>query len=322
MKPGNAIMLLLAAFIWGMAFSAQSIGSAIGTFTFNGIRSLIGSAAILILILVRDRIHRKENAAFSGSEGSGSTAGEKSTACITSKNTWTAGCLCGLFLFMATTLQQAAIAHTQVGKASFLTALYIVIVPLIELIMTHHLEWKICGAVALAVAGLYLLCGGMEGFNRWDMLLLLCALFFSLQIMCIDHFQDSADGVKVSAIQFLVTGILSIPFSLILERPDPSAWSTAAIGSILYAGIFSSAIAYTLQIIGQKGADPSAASLLLSMESVFGAFSGWLILGETMSGAEMAGCALMSASIVLVQIPLPGKRRVSLQKPQTGSDGR
>ena len=307
MKPKNAIILLLAAFIWGTAFSAQSIGASIGTFTFNGVRSLIGSLAILVLILVRGRGHRNGRNAAPAAGSSKNEAKQEKAVCITRKDTWTAGCLCGLCLFMASTLQQAAIAHTQVGKASFLTALYIVIVPLIELITMRRFEWKIWGAVALAAAGLYLLCGGIKGFNRWDVVLLLCALFFSMQIMCIDHFQDRADGVKVSAIQFLVTGVLSVPFSLILEHPDPSAWNKAAIGSILFAGVFSSGVAYTLQIVGQKGADPAAASLLLSMESLFGALSGWLILREILSRSEIAGCALMFAAIVLVQIPLPKK---------------
>lgn len=286
---GN-MLLLTTAFIWGVAFVAQkSGGEGLGSLTFNGMRSIIGSLGLLAAIPLLDRMglshkcHDREQR----------------------KTLWTGGILCGLALFAATNVQQIGLAYTTVGKGGFITALYIVLVPLLGLFFgrrTTVLNWL---GVVLAVVGLYLLCArGEHGINFGDMLLLLCALVFSVQILLVSHFSPKVDGVRLSCIQFFVVGLLNLPLMFWLEEPSITAMGDNWM-SLLYAGLLSSGVGYTLQIIAQRDTNPATASLLMSLESVFAVLAGWMLLHDRMSGAELVGCALMFAAIVLAQLPTP-----------------
>ena len=289
---GN-LLLLLASVIWGVAFVAQkSGGEGLGAFTIIGLRSLIGSAGLILVIPLLDKL------GFS----------RKSDSPAQRKMLWIGGILCGLALFAATNLQQLGLSDASEGKAAFMTALYIVMVPMLGLFLrrrTTLLNWL---AVALAAVGLYFLCAmGETGFGISDVLLLLCALMFSVQIMLVDRFSPMVDGVRLSCIQFLVVGILNLPLMFLLETPT---WMGVQnhLGELLYLGLLSSGVAYTLQIIAQKDTEPTTASLLMSLESVFGALAGWLIAGHAMGGYEILGCVLMFAAIVLAQLPAPKRR--------------
>ena len=286
MKPKNAVMLLLTSLIWGTAFVAQSVGmDFLGPFTFNGVRSLIGGIALLPCIWLLEKINGKP-------EVSG-----------TKKDLIQGGIACGLLLFAASSLQQVGIQYTTAGKAGFITAFYIVFVPVLGIFLKKTAGWKVWVSVLLALVGLYFLCI-KEGFSigKGDILIFLCALLFAVHILVIDYYSPKVDGVKLSCIQFFVCGIASLPFMFLTETPQIgnilNAWMP-----ILYAGVMSCGVAYTLQILGQKNANPAIASLLLSMESCFSVLAGWLILGETLSAREGIGCILMFAAIILAQLP-------------------
>ena len=279
----NAVFLFLAALIWGTAFVAQSVGmDYVGPFTFNACRYVIGSAVLLPLVLLRKR-----------RAGTG----------IFSRNDLRAGAACGFFLAVASNLQQAGIMTTDVGKAGFLTAMYIVIVPVLHFFLTRRSSLRLWISAAIAAAGLYFLSiSGSWTLETGDILLILCAFVFSLHILCIDHFSGTSDGVAVSCLQFLTAAVLSWAGALLTETV---LWDTIrqAGPAILYAGVFSCGVAYTLQIIGQKGADPGPASLILSLESVVSVIAGFIILGQALTARELLGCALMFLAIVLVQLP-------------------
>lgn len=289
MKPKNAAILMLTAFIWGTAFVAQSVGmDYLGPFTFNGVRSLIGAAALLPCIWLLQTINKKE--------GTVKEEGSRKDLII-------GGIACGLLLFAASSLQQIGIQYTSAGKAGFITAFYIVIVPVLGMFLHKKIGWKVWIAVLLALAGLYFLCI-TERFTigRGDIFIFLCALVFSLHIMVIDYFSPKVDGVKMSCIQFFVCGIVSIPFMVWTETPGLKAMLAGWI-PLLYAGVLSCGVAYTLQIVGQKNVNPAIASLILSLESCFSVLAGWMILGERLSVRESAGCVLMFAAIILAQLP-------------------
>lgn len=291
MRIKNGLMLLLTAFIWGTAFVAQSVGmDYLEPFTFNGVRSLIGGAALLPCIWILQKLNGRS----------------KDTS--TKKDLLTGGLACGVLLFAASSLQQIGIKYTTAGKAGFITAFYIVIVPVMGIFLHKKIGWKIWLAVVLAVAGLYFLCI-TESFSvgKGDILVFLCALVFAVHILVIDHFAPKVDGVKMSCIQFFVCGILSVPFMFALETPKITAVMTAWM-PILYAGVLSCGVAYTLQILGQKNVNPAVASLLLSLESCFSVLAGWIVLGERLSIREMSGCILMFAAIILAQVPEKKKR--------------
>ena len=289
MRPKNAAILMLTAFIWGTAFVAQSVGmDYLGPFTFNGVRSLIGAAALLPCIWLLQILNKKE--------GTVKEEGSRKDLII-------GGIACGLLLFAASSLQQIGIQYTSAGKAGFITAFYIVIVPVLGIFLHKKIGWKVWIAVLLALAGLYFLCI-TEKFTigKGDIFIFLCALVFSLHIMVIDHFSPMVDGVKMSCIQFLVCGIVSIPFMVLTETPRLDAM-LAGWFPLVYAGVFSCGVAYTLQIVGQKNVNPAIASLILSLESCFSVLAGWMILGERLSVRESAGCILMFAAIILAQLP-------------------
>ena len=287
MKTKIALMLILTAFICVTAFVAQSMGmDYLGPFTFNGVRSIIGGIALLPCIALLNKM----NGASGKSEES-------------RKDLIVGGSACGILLFAASSLQQVGIQYTTAGKAGFITAFYIVIVPVLGIFLKKKIGWKVWVAVALALAGLYFLCITEEfAVGKGDILIFLCALVFSLHILVIDYFAPRADGVKMSCIQFFVCGLVSLPFMLVLETPRIGAMLDGII-PLLYAGVLSCGVAYTLQIVGQKNVNPAVASLILSLESCFSVLAGWLVLGERLSVREASGCALMFVAIILAQLP-------------------
>lgn len=297
----SPLLLLLTAVIWGTAFVAQSVGmDYVGGFTFNCTRSLIGSAFLVPCILFLDWLKKREGDDSEAPRGPEADRAGRRTLVL-------GGIACGVVLFVASNLQQFGIKYTTVGKAGFITALYIVLVPILGIFLKKRVSARVWISVALAVAGLYLLCI-TEGFSigKGDFLVLLCALAFAAHILVIDYFSPRTDGVRMSCIQFLVCGLLSGVFMLIFEKPVPAEILRAWV-PVLYAGVMSCGVAYTLQIIGQKGADPTVASLILSLESVVSVLAGWAILGQSLSGRELFGCVLMFGAIILAQ--LPGNKR-------------
>lgn len=306
MKPkirGN-ILLLITALIWGTAFVAQSEGmNYVEPFTYNAVRTLLGGITLLPVLAVF-RIK-------------GTDTEKKHTASV--KVSIKGGILCGLVLFAASSFQQWGLTITTAGKAGFITALYIIIVPLIELVVYRRSSVLVWICVAIAAAGFWLLCI-KEGFTlgKGDGLVLCCAFFFAVHIMVIDYFCDKkCDGLLMSCIQFFTAGILMTICMFIFEKPDLQCILNAKY-TILYAGIMSSGVAYTLQIIGQKSTNPTSATLIMSLESVFAALSGWIILHEQLSLKELSGCVLVFFAVILIQLRQPisdmFKKRRSLKK--------
>lgn len=289
----NSLLLLLTATIWGVAFVAQSVSmDYIGGFTFNAVRNIIGAITLVPVIL----IFSKQSPAADQNPADRQKA---------HKTLITGGICCGILLCLSSNFQQFGIKYTTVGKAGFITACYIIIVPIIGIFLKKKCSPFIWIAVLLSLGGLYLLCiiPG-EGFSigKGDTLVLICAVLFSFHILTVDHFSPLVDGVKMSCIQFLVCGILSGIPALIFENPNITnilqAWMP-----ILYAGILSCGVAYTLQIVGQKGMNPTVASLIMSLESCISVIAGWLILGQNLSSREIFGCVLMFGAIMLAQLP-------------------
>lgn len=299
----NSLLLLLAAVIWGIAFVAQSVGmDYVGGFTFNAVRSLIGSAVLVPLILVLGQKNSSDSATAETTGNSHSSTGIISNI-QKRKDLIIGGISCGICLCLASNFQQFGIKYTTVGKAGFITACYIVIVPIIGLFLGKKCSKFIWAAVVMALIGLYLLCI-TDGFSigKGDLLVLVCAFLFSIHILVIDHFSPKVDGVKLSCIQFLTCGILSGIPALLFEHPKFSS-ILAAWQPILYAGVMSCGVAYTLQIIGQKNMNPTVASLILSLESCISVLAGWLLLGQQLSAKEIFGCVIMFAAIILAQLP-------------------
>lgn len=289
---GN-LLLLLTAFIWGVAFVAQkSGGEALGALTFNGARSFIGCAGLLAALPLLDRLGLSHPCESNAQR----------------KALWLAGVLCGGALFAATNLQQLGLATTTVGKGGFITALYIVLVPVFGIFVGKKTTWLNWLGVIPAVAGLYLLCSPEGGSIRsGDLLLLGCAVMLSVHILIVDRVSAALDGVRLSCIQFLTVGVLNLPLMFAFEHPSLSAMADNWL-PLLYAGLLSSGVAYTLQIIAQKDTHPIAASLLMSLESVFAVLAGWVLLGDKLSPSEWCGCALLFGAIILTQLPPPTKK--------------
>ena len=277
--------LLGATVIWGSAFIAQSVGmDKIGPFTFQTIRCLL---AVVFLF--------PASALFSQGKGFWKSWADPKL--------WRSGLVCGLALFAASSLQQVGLVYTDAGKAGFLTAMYIVFVPFLGLFAGQKPGRNAILSLIPAIVGLYLLsCTSVSGINKGDVLLLLCAVAFSVQILLIDRHCAGLDGLKLNCIQALVVTVLSLPCALVAETIDVSLIASCWL-PLGYAGILSMGVAYTLQIVGQKRVAPTAAALLMSLESVFAALFGWLLLHETMTKAEMLGCVLVFAAVVLSQLP-------------------
>lgn len=282
-------MLLITSLIWGTAFVAQSEGmNYVEPFTYNAMRTLLGGI-ILIPVIILFRFIGKR---------SGSPPKQYSL-----KNTIRGGLSCGVVLFVASSFQQAGIAQTTAGKAGFITALYIVLVPILGLFIGKRVPLRMWFFVVTAIAGFWLLCIN-ENFSisTGDLLVLVCAVFFAAHIMVVDYFNEkNTDGILMSCIQFFTAAVFMLVCMFIFEKPDISKIIEART-TILYSGIMSCGVAYTLQILGQKHTDPTVATLLMSLESVFAALSGWVLLGEGLSIKELAGCALVFVAVVLAQL--------------------
>lgn len=286
----SAAELLLTAFIWGVAFVAQSVGmDYIGPFTFNCVRSIIGGLVLIPLVVILGKKNRAEKTAEEAKEYK--------------KNTVIGGICCGICLCVASNFQQFGIMHTTVGKAGFITALYIIIVPILGIFMKKRVAPIVWVSSVIAVIGFYLLSiSGQVSINMGDILVLICAVLFSVHILVIDYFSPKGEGVTISCIQFFTSGILCGILMFLFENPQIKD-ILAAYLPILYAGVMSCGVAYTLQIVGQKNMDPTVASLILSLESVFSALAGWLILGQGLSGKELIGCSLVFVAVLLAQMP-------------------
>lgn len=284
------IALLVATLIWGSTFVAQSVGlDLIEPFTFQVGRTVLAVPFMVILLLIqnpKDFLSSWKNPKL-----------------------WKAGIPCGVALFAASGLQQMGMVHTDAGKSGFLTAMYIILVPLLGIFMKRKPSKTIYISVVLAVAGLYLLsCVGVTTINRGDLMLLGCALAFAFQILFVEIFGKGLNGVQLNCAQCIVNGVLSAIVMLLFEEPNMEA-ITACWLPLMYAGILSMGVAFTLQIVGQRYLDSAPASIIMSLESVFAVLAGWLILGETMTTAETIGCVLMFAAVILSQIPIPLRRK-------------
>ena len=297
-KLRGSLMLLTAAFIWGTAFVAQSKGmDYVAPFTYNAVRTLIGGVVLIPMVFL---------------------FGQKSCRKASENNnkiSFIGGIICGLVLFAASSFQQLGISLTSAGKAGFITALYVVIVPVISIIFGQKSNLKMWICAFTAIIGFYLLCI-KEGFrlSKGDLYVLICAVFYSVHIIVIDHFNSKgAEPVKMSCVQFFTAGSIMMICMFIFESPALSAvW--AAKYTILYAGVMSCGVAYTLQIIGQKYTESTAAALIMSLESVFAALAGWIILSEHMSLKEFAGCILVFAAVVFSQLDISFKNRIHIKE--------
>lgn len=305
----SSLLLILAALIWGVAFVAQSVGMKyIGPYTFSFIRCMIGAVVLLpVIYFMRDKNSSTKN------------TGKKNNRTLI-----IGGILCGICLCVATNLQQFGLLYSSSGKAGFITTCYIVMVPIIGIFFKKKTHLNIWIGVLIALIGMYFLCiladdGSVNTIreiiylniagiriNIGELYLVLCAIAFSFHIITIDHFSPLTDGIKLSCIQFFVSGLLSGVAMLIYEKASMTAVIDALI-PILYTGILSSGVAYTLQIIGQKNLNPTVASLLMSLESVISVLAGWIILGQSLSAYEIIGCILIFCAVVLAQLPVKKK---------------
>ena len=286
------ILLLVTALIWGSSFVAQKAGTALEPFTYNGIRTLVGGVSLVPVILILSKVGK----------GKAAEAVPKDK-----KSLILGGIVCGTFLAIASNLQQFGMYFdADAGKAGFITALYIMIVPILGMFLGKRVRPLVWFCVLLGACGFYLLTIAGKGvgltIEKGDLFVLLCAVLFSCHILAIDHFSPKCDGVKLSCLQFFVAGGLSFIMMLIFESPDINqildCWFP-----IIYAGVFSCGIAYTLQVVAQKNAEPTAASLILSLESVFAVISGAILLGERMTSYEILGCAVIFIAVILAQLP-------------------
>lgn len=290
----NTLLLVLCALIWGLAFVAQSAGSTLAPFAFLACRSWLAIVFLWPLCRVFDAVHRRRG------EPAGPPRGEARRVLLRG------GLICGTFLFAASAAQQIGITlNPSTAKASFITAMYVVLVPVVGLLFGRKSPAQIWGCVVLSVAGLYLLCmqGGFGGVELSDGILLLCAVLFTFQIVSVDHFSPQVDGVRLSMLQFLVVAVESTIASFLTETVTLADITGAAL-PVLYCGILSSGVGYTLQILGQRDLNPAIASLAMCLESVFGALGGWLLLSQSLSVRELWGCALIFAAVVGAQLPL------------------
>lgn len=305
----QSLILFLTACIWGLGFIAQSVGmDYVEPFTFTAARNSLAFLVLIPYIMIADKRAQKNDTRVINNE-------PFIKRITDSKQLIIGGICCGVCLFAASSLQQFGVKYTTVGKAGFITAMYMVLVPIFGIFLHKKAGLKVWAAVALAAFGMYLLCitKGEFRLQFGDSLVFACAVGFTFHILTIDHFSPKTDGVKLSCIQFFVCFILASVCAFLFETPNLQAIFAAGV-PILYAGVFSSGVAYTLQIIGQKGMNPTVASLILSLESVVSVLAGWLILGQTLSTREICGCILAFAAIILVQLP---DRKASTQTAQS-----
>ena len=305
----GSLLLLLGAMVWGAAFAAQRVGmDHMGPWAFNGIRMLLGGIVLSAVSAVLERNQKKEG-----------KPNKEAVPAPDTKDQRRAGLLCGLLLFAASSLQQIGLVTTTAGKAGFITALYVVLVPVAGWLVFRKNPGRIIWiGVAVAVAALYLLCMPADGFElqQGDLLMLGCAVCFTAQILCVDYYAPRVNGVKTVRDEALVTGILSLAVALVVET---ITWEgiRAAMVPILYAGIMSGAVGYTLQILGQRDTDPTVASLLMCLEAVFAVLTGAIVIGERLTVRETWGCVLMFSAVVLAQLsPVIDKWRAARKEHQ------
>ena len=292
-KFKGSLALLSATVIWGFAFIAQSVGmDLIGPFTFQMVRCLLAVAFLVPLAFLLEI---------------GKCSLKESAAKWRDPKLWRSSMACGCALFVASSLQQLGLVYTDAGKAGFITAMYIVLTPVLGLFLGRKLPKATSFSVLIAVVGLYLLsCMGVTEINRGDLYLMGCALAFAVQITCIGHFAPGLDGFRMNCIQALTVAVLSVPFAAFTETVDMGNL-LACWGPLCFAGCLSMGLAYSLQIVGQKTMEPTAASLIMSLESVFAALGGWWLLKERMTPAELTGCGLVFAAVVISQLPEKSK---------------
>lgn len=292
-KLKGSLLLVLATVIWGSAFVAQSAGmDLIGPFTFQTVRCFLAVVALIPVIYLLDGKERKH---FIGK--------------WSDKKLWHTGALCGIALFVAQSLQQVGLVYTDAGKAGFITAMYIVIVPILGIFLKRKPSIAAVISIFIAVAGLYLLsCVGVTQINIGDVLMLLCAVAFAVQITIVDRFAGDLDSIRLNCIQALVVTVLSAVFMFLTEKPQiqpiVNCWLP-----LCYAGVLSMGAAYSLQIVGQKSLEPTTASLIMSLESVFAVITAWLILHERLTPWETAGCILVFSAVIISQIPFKRKTK-------------
>ena len=293
-KIKGSIALLSATVIWGFAFIAQSVGmDLIGPFTFQMVRCLLAVAFLVPLAFLLDI---------------GKCSVKESLAKWKNPGLWKASICCGCALFVAASLQQIGLVYTDAGKAGFITAMYIVLTPVLGLFLGRKVPKNTVFSVLIAVVGLYMLsCMGVTEINKGDLCIMGCALAFAVQINCIDHFAPGLDGFRMNCIQALTVAVLSGPFVALTETVDMGNL-LACWGPLCFAGCLSMGLAYSMQIVGQKVIEPTAASLIMSLESVFAALGGWWLLNERMSSAELTGCGLVFAAVVISQLPEKKKK--------------
>ena len=294
----HSLMLMLCAFIWGTAFVAQSAGSGMGAYSFLAGRSWLAVLVLIPTMFAFDAVRKKQGQPYGWPK-------EKSER----KTLLAAGLVCGTFLFAASAAQQMGITlNPSTAKAGFLTAMYVVLVPVFGLALGRKGSAQLWLSMVIAVAGLYLLCmkNGFGGIEPSDWLLIGCAVLFSFQILSVDHFSPLVDGVRLSLLQFFVVAVESTAAAFLFETPS-LADLTANAWPIVFCGVFSSGVGYTLQILAQKDSNPTVVTILLSLESVFAVIAGAIILHQHMTPREYLGCALMFLAVVLAQIPLPAK---------------
>ena len=306
-KMQSNILLLITAFIWGSAFVAQKSGmDYIEPFTFNGIRTLIGGLVLIPVVLIMGR-GKDEGLASDGHEMTDEERARKK------RDLLLGGFFCGTALFVASSFQQFGVSYTTAGKAGFITTLYVVIVPILSILLRKRVRPIMWLCVLLGAIGLYLLCMTDKSFSLafGDMLVLICAVCFAIHIMTVDYFITKADGVKLSCLQFLTAGVEGLICMAIFENPDMGAildcWMP-----LLYAGVLSCGIGYTFQVIAQKHAEPTVASLIMSLESAFAVVCGALLLHESMTPRELSGCVIIFAAVIISQIPEKKKKEETL----------
>ncbi len=308
-KYSGLICCLLAALFWGTTFVAQDkAAETIPSFTFLALRSFVGAFALLIVFLLKDGWNKKRGRFVIPTR-------DKHYIC------WYGGAICGLFLFAASALQQFGIASNtgSPGKDAFITALYIVFVPLFGFILGKRAEPHIYVCVAVALCGLWLLCMNGSSLTTGDIQLIACSVLFACQMIMVDHVGDRVDAVRLSAVQFLVVGVLSAIFALIFEKPTLDGILTGW-WTVLYAGILSSAVAYTLQIVGQQRTPATLASLVLSLESVVAVIASMIALRLYPRPLELVGMALIFAAIIVSQLPFKYKNRSKTATTENGAE--
>ena len=310
-KAKSNLLLLITSVVWGFAFVAQKAGTTLEPFTYNGIRILVGCVSLLPVVAFFSKRKKYDSETVVGDKMAGDAASADSDTINKTADSRSdlinGGLVCGILLAIASNLQQFGIyMDTDAGKAGFITSLYIVMVPVLGVFLRKRIGLKMWFCVLVGAVGFYLLtmAGKNDGFTlqKGDFFVLLCALGFSLHILAVDYFSPKCDGIKLSCLQFFVAAVISLACMLIFESPKLGAILDCWL-PILYAGIMSSGVGYTLQILGQKGAEPSTASLIMSLESVFAVLGGALIFKESLTLIEVIGCAVIFAAVIISQLP-------------------